>query len=221
MSFTLTRQQVQELDRRATEEFGVPSLVLMENAGRTAAEILVQIGAPGPILICAGKGNNGGDGFVVARHLDLRNVPCRVLLFAQGDELSRDARVNFNIVERAGIPVKAYSSLDLPDFRKELASAGWIVDALFGTGLVGSIRPPFEQIISAINDSRRQVLAIDIPSGLDCDTGRPLGCAVRADHTVTFVARKKGFENETASAWLGEVHVASIGAPRQLVESYS
>lgn len=104
---------------------------------------------------------------------------------------------------------------------KQLKSAdGWIVDALFGTGLVGPVSPPFDAVVAAINASPAPVLAVDIPSGLDCDTGLPLGPTVRADHTVTFVAHKAGFEEPSSREWTGEVHVTDIGAPRRLLREY-
>src|SRR5437762_4226923 len=169
----LNREQVREIDRRAIEEFGVPGVVLMENAGRGAAEVLLSLGANGPVVICCGKGNNGGDGFVIARHLDNRGVGVRVLLFARPEELTGDAAVNFRIIERAGLPILIQP--DLAALAGELAPAAWVVDALFGTGLSGALRPPFDAIIAAINASGRPVLAVDIPSGLDCDTGLSLG----------------------------------------------
>src|SRR5271155_5836037 len=99
----LTRAQVRDIDRRAIEEFGVPGVVLMENAGRGAAEILLSLGAGGPVAICCGKGNNGGDGFVIARHLDNHGLAVRVLLFARPDELTGDAEINFDIVRRSDL----------------------------------------------------------------------------------------------------------------------
>jgi NAD(P)H-hydrate epimerase len=209
---SLTRSQVRELDRRAIEEFGVPGIVLMENAGRGAAEILLRLGVQGTVAICCGKGNNGGDGFVIARHLDLRNVSVRVHLLVPPDELTGDAAVNCNIVVRSRIPI-------VSGF-ETLQDADWIVDALLGTGLSGPVRHPFLGAIEAINQMRKKVLAVDLPSGLDCDTGLPLGAAVRADHTVTFVAPKAGFQNPAARPWLGQIHVADIGAPRALIASY-
>jgi NAD(P)H-hydrate epimerase len=212
----LSRDEVRAIDRRAIDDFGVPGAVLMENAGRGAAEVMLSLGARGPVVICCGKGNNGGDGFVIARHLDNRGVPVRVLLFARPEELSGDAALNYHILSRSGLPieVRAGPPVDAESLRRELAAAEWIVDALFGTGLTGAVRPPFDQVIAAINASAAKVLAVDIPSGLDCDTGEPLGATVRAQHTVTFVALKKGFANPAARAWLGTVHVADIGAPR-------
>jgi NAD(P)H-hydrate epimerase len=215
----LSRAEVRELDRRAIEEYGVPGVVLMENAGRGAAEVLLRIGIYGPVIVCCGKGNNGGDGFVLARHLDNAGVPVRVFLFCPPEELTGDAALNQRIIARAGPPLQVWAAppLDAGSLRQELARAAWIVDALFGTGLSGPVRPPLDQVIVAINDSPVRVLAIDIPSGLDCDTGLPLGATVRAHHTVTFVAPKQGFARPSARAWLGQVHVVDIGAPRVLL----
>jgi NAD(P)H-hydrate epimerase len=220
MSKTLRREQVRELDRRAIEEFGVPGVILMENAGRGAAELLLQLGARGPVVICCGKGNNGGDGFVIARHLDNHGLPVRILLFARPESLTGDAAVNYHIVARSGLPLAVHESLNEPSFSAEIAAADWVVDALFGTGLNGPLRAPFDAVIAAINGSGKPVLAIDIPSGLDCDSGEPLGPTVRATHTVTFVAPKKGFTAPTAGEWLGQLYIAGIGAPRTLLRSY-
>jgi NAD(P)H-hydrate epimerase len=219
----LSREEVRELDRRAIEEYGVPGVVLMENAGRGAAELLLSLGVRGPVVVCCGKGNNGGDGFVIARHLDNHRVPVRVLLFARPEELTGDAAVHFGIIAKSGLPlaVDAGWPVDLDGVRRELAAAEWVVDALFGTGLRGPVRPPFDEVIAAINGCPARVLAVDIPSGLDCDSGQPLGPTVKADHTVTFVAPKKGFAQPAAQAWLGKVHVQDIGAPRMLQERYT
>jgi NAD(P)H-hydrate epimerase len=217
----LTRTQVRDFDRRAIEEYGVPGVVLMENAGRGAADVLLRLGTGGAVVICAGKGNNGGDGFVIARHLDNAGAAVRVLLFARSEELTGDAATNFNIISRSHLSISVCVPYDDAAVRGELAGAAWVVDALFGTGLSGAVRPPFDHIIAAINGSGRPVLAVDIPSGLDCDTGLPLGATVRATHTVTFVAEKVGFAQPAARPWLGEVTVVDIGAPRMLLTSSS
>jgi NAD(P)H-hydrate epimerase len=214
----LSRDEVRALDRRAVEEFGVPGVVLMENAGRGAADVLTSLGIAGSVLLCCGKGNNGGDGFVIARHLDNRHIPVHVWLFARPADLTGDAAIMFRIISRCGLPITV--SDDMPpkqQLHDQLASADWVVDALFGTGLRGPVRSPMDEVIGAINRRPGRVLAVDIPSGLDCDTGEPLGPTVRADHTVTFVAQKKGFANPAAQPWLGQVHVVDIGAPRCLV----
>ncbi|MFN0056634.1 MAG: NAD(P)H-hydrate epimerase [Planctomycetales bacterium] len=217
-SWPMTRAEVRDVDRRALEQYGIPGVVLMENAGRGAAELLLSLGARGPVVICAGKGNNGGDGFVMARHLDGAGIAVRVLLFCDPSELTRDAAVHYGILQAAGLAGSVYRSVTDPlPLERELASADWIVDALLGTGAKGPARPPLSQVIEAINRSGRFVLAVDIPSGLDCDTGEPLGACVKAHHTVTFVARKIGFEMPGALGWTGQVSVAPIGIPRKLV----
>lgn len=216
----LSRQQVRDIDRRALEEFGLPGAVLMENAGRGAAELLLALGIRGPVLVCCGKGNNGGDGFVIARHLDNHGVSVRVLLFGTPDTLRGDAALYFNVLAHAGIPVAAWNAeqTDADALRIELASVDWVVDALFGTGLTGPVRPPFDTVIRTLNAAPAKVLAVDLPSGLDCDTGEPLGETVRANATATFVARKTGFANPRAGAFLGAVHVLDIGVPRKLTD---
>jgi NAD(P)H-hydrate epimerase len=215
----LSRQQVREVDRLAVEAYGVPGVVLMENAGRGCAELLLQLGVHGPVVICCGKGNNGGDGFVIARHLDNQQIPVRVLLFGQPEELRGDAASNFQIIAKAGLPIQtiARETITADWLNEQWQGAEWLVDAIFGTGLSGTVRAPFDVLIESINASGRNILAVDIPSGLDCDTGEPLGLAVQAQHTATFVALKKGFANAAAQQWLGQVHVLTIGAPRSCV----
>ena len=216
----LSRDQVRDIDRRAIADFGVPGVVLMENAGRGAAELLRSLGIAGTVVIACGKGNNGGDGFVIARHLDNAGIATRILLFARPEDLTGDAAINYHIVTKSGLDIRSHAgaSLDGAILQQAFAGADWIVDALFGTGLAGPLRPPFDRIVEIINASGAKVFAVDIPSGLDCDSGRPLGPTVRAQHTATFVAMKKGFAEDSAREWLGQVHVIDIGAPRTLLE---
>jgi NAD(P)H-hydrate epimerase len=213
----LSREQLRAVDRRAVEELGLPSEVLMENAGRGAADLLLSLGVRGPVVICCGKGNNGGDGLVIARHLDIRGATVRVLLFAPPEALRGDAAVNYRALSRTAVPLRALSEVEPAALADELASAEWVVDALFGTGLTGPLSAPFDRVAAAINASGARVLAVDIPSGLDCDTGEPLGPAVKAEHTVTFVAPKKGFASPGAAVWTGRVHVVGIGVPGSLI----
>src|SRR5262245_7803555 len=152
MSNFLSREQLRACDRRAIEEFGVPGVVLMENAGRGAAELLLSLGVGGPVVVCCGKGNNGGDGFVIARHLANAGVAVRVFLFARPEELSGDAAVNFAPLARCGVSVTVpANTVDRLSLASELSRAEWVVDALFGYGLSGPIRSPFDEIIAAIN----------------------------------------------------------------------
>lgn len=218
----LTRDQVRALDRRTIDEYGVPGVVLMENAGRGAADVLIRLGVHGRVVVCCGKGNNGGDGYVMARHLDNHGIAVGVLHFGEPAELVGEAAVNYQIAKRSGVQIDIYRDLTLPlaEIQLRLATAEWVVDALFGTGLSGAVRSPYDQIITAINSSPARILAVDIPSGLDCDRGAPLGTSVRAHHTATFVAPKSGFANPAAKEWLGQVHVVDIGAPRKLVSAF-
>jgi NAD(P)H-hydrate epimerase len=209
----LTRAEVRAFDRRCIEQLGVPGIVLMENAGRGVADVLRSLGIRGRVTICCGKGNNGGDGFVIARHLTLYGHNVRIFLFASLADLKGDALTNYVSAARLGLPIAVSigESAGLEMLRNELAESEWVVDALFGTGLEGAVRPPFDAIIQQINASPAKVLAVDIPSGLDCDTGEPLGPTVEAEHTVTFVALKKGFLNPSSRKWTGQIHVADIG----------
>ena len=213
----LTRDQVREVDRRAIEEYGISGLVLMENAGRGCVDKLCELGVRGPVVICCGRGNNAGDGFVIARHLDLRGYAVRVLLFCDPPDLRGDAALNFAILAKCGVPVRIVSAADDTSWESDLAGADWIVDALLGTGTRGQPRPPLDRVIERLNQQPARRLAVDLPSGLDCDTGEPAPTTFRAEHTCTFVANKSGFAAPAARAYLGQVHVLDIGAPRKLV----
>jgi len=219
MSRSLSRVEVRDVDRRAIAEYGLPGVVLMENAGRGTAELLHRFGVSGPVLICAGKGNNGGDGFVIARHLERMGIAVRVLLFCQPTDLTGDAAINYRVLERAGLAGFVMGvSPEMDQLHRELAKADWIVDALLGTGTRGTIQEPMASIIDAINQAQKMVLAVDLPSGLDCDTGKPLGKCIRAEHTATFVSRKLGFDNPESAEWTGTVHVIEIGVPTRLLQ---
>jgi NAD(P)H-hydrate epimerase len=221
----LTRAEVREYDRLAIEEFGVPGVVLMENAGRGVAELLHRLGTQRrPAAICCGKGNNGGDGFVIARHLALLGTDSVVYLFHRPEELTGDAAINCRVLQRFHLPLRVVTgdALDRELRRPEdlFGAPSWIVDCLFGTGLQGPVRPPFDRVIEAVDAHPSPVLAVDIPSGLDCDTGQPLGPTIEADHTATFVAWKKGFLEPAARPYLGEVHVVDVGVPRPLLDRF-
>lgn len=215
--FTLSRQQVRELDRLATEELGIPSILLMESAGRGIAEFILSHSLHGKIVICCGKGNNAGDGFVVARYLDNHNISAHILLFADPIELKGDAKINYEIAVKTALSITIVTEecLDVV-IAKELVNADWIVDALFGTGLQGFPHSFYYNTIEAINKSSANIIAIDIPSGLDCDTGKPLGIAIKATYTLTIAGLKKGFINPEAKEFLGEIYVVDIGIKKLL-----
>jgi len=225
-----------ELDRRAVADYGMHSLQLMENAGRGVADALERLGAQGPVVVACGWGNNGGDGLVIARHLDLRSIPTRVLLFVTPDRLAKalaasagespptaaalelgpDVATNYTILRSSGVELRLLDSAGAAAER--LAGADWIVDALLGTGAQGEPRSPLDAAIDCLNASGRPILAVDLPSGLDADTGAPASHVIRATHTCTFVAPKPGLLAPEAAEIVGQLSVLDIGAPRQLVE---
>ncbi|CAN5430525.1 hypothetical protein BH11PLA2_BH11PLA2_12030 [soil metagenome] len=209
---TLTRADCREIDRRAMSEFGVPSLVLMENAGRSAAELMMELnGDKQTVIVVCGKGNNGGDGFVMADYLNEHDWYTYALLVDDPNGLTPEAR-HFHDQFRRNWPKGPTSVEYVPN--------AWYVDALFGTGLSRTVTGLHAEIIKTLNSYFCPILALDIPSGLDCDTGKPLGVAVKATHTATFVGRKRGFDNPASLHYTGEVHVIDIGAPRILVDQY-
>jgi NAD(P)H-hydrate epimerase len=221
-TIALTREQCRQVDRRAIDDYGMSGLVLMENAGRGCVDVLDRIGIDGPVVILCGKGNNAGDGFVIARHLAIRGYECRVLLLCSPTELRADASANFAILQKTNVPivdaVSPRAGASSPP--AELHGAAWIIDALLGTGAVGEPRPPFDAAIDWINarPATTRVLAVDVPSGLDCDTGQPASHTVRADHTCTFAAMKTGFLLPSAKPFTGTIHVCDIGVPPGLIE---
>ena len=175
------------------------------------------------VAIVCGKGNNAGDGFVIARHLENLGHDVRLLLACDPAELRGDAALNWHVVEKAGISALMLATGSRKDWERSLAGADWIVDALLGTGATGAPRGAVATAIEAVNAvaarTHAGVFAVDLPSGLDCDTGDAPGVCIRANLTATFVAPKVGFSSLQALPFLGEVRVVDIGAPRALLES--
>jgi hydroxyethylthiazole kinase-like uncharacterized protein yjeF len=214
----MSRDQVRAVDRWAIEQVGVPGVVLMENAGRSCAELVkdrLQGAAEPRVCIFCGTGNNGGDGYVIARHLINAGLPAEVVICGDRAKVRGDAKINLDILEQLGHATQRLDpgGVDVAAGVRALAGkASMIVDALFGTGLQGPLRADYQGVVNAINALGVPILSVDIPSGLDCDTGEPLGAAVQATYTVTFVAVKKGFvASPTALRYTGELYVASIG----------
>jgi len=209
------------LDRRAEEEFGVPTLLLMEAAGRGvfgAARRLVSGASPRVVVVC-GKGNNGGDGLVAARLMLGAGWQVSVLLLARDAEVAGDAAVNLRAARRAGVEVINVDSTAIPALRGLLASADLIVDGLFGTGFRGPAAGLAAKTIELINDAGRPVLAIDVPSGVHGDTGAVDGPAVRAAATVTMGLPKIGLLLPPGAECAGRIWVADVGHPRRLLDA--
>ena len=209
----LTRNQAKALDKLAIETYGIPGIVLMENAGRGIFDVFLTYQPDKKIIICCGKGNNGGDGFVVARYLSNLDFHVHILLFSDPHDIKGDAKMNYNIVINLGIPLTIIHKENIQSITPILSDADWILDALFGTGLQGTVQAPFDEVIHLMNHAHKNILSIDIPSGLDCDTGEPLGHAIKANVTTTMVGLKKGFDNPGAKKYLGEVHTIDLSIP--------
>jgi len=211
--------QMRELDRRTIEDLGIPGMVLMENAGRGAYDVLRDRWPEADtVVVLAGKGNNGGDGFVVGRYLVCEPADVRVLLFGAVDDLKGDARTQHDLYTKLGgetveIPTEEAFAAELA----EVASADLVVDALFGTGLERDVEGRYAEAIETVNALGVDVLAIDMPSGLSSETGHPLGVAIEADATATFAYAKTGLATYPGPEYAGDVEVIDIGIPDAFV----
>ncbi len=216
----VTAEQMREMDRITIEELGIPGGVLMEVAGRGAAELVAEL-SPSPVgwrvAVVCGAGNNGGDGYVVARHLAHWGAEVTLVLLAPEDRIQGDARVNYDIVRRMDLPVQWITEEPLPaDLPERFGYFDCLVDAMLGTGLSSEVRGRYRPVIEAMNASGVLTVAVDIPSGLSADTGQPLGVCVRADATATFGCAKVGLETHPGVEHCGQVRVVDIGIPPEL-----
>ncbi len=214
-------QEMQALDRYTIEELGIAGEILMENAGRGVAEIIwsrFRKEAKKGVLVVCGPGNNGGDGFVVARHLAQKDVPVQIVLLASPEKFKGEALLNFRIAQRIYLPLAQLTEKNLPEFLRVLEACGLVVDAIFGTGLKRQVSGLFAQVIEEINKSGKPVVAVDIPSGLSADTGRPLGVAVKATLTATMALPKVGQVVYPGREYVGELEIVDISMPRSVIE---
>jgi ADP-dependent NAD(P)H-hydrate dehydratase / NAD(P)H-hydrate epimerase len=219
----LTADEMRSLDREAIEKYGVPGLTLMENAGRGAGEYFSRFFErlrPGPVLIFCGKGNNGGDGYVIARHMENRGWQARLLVLAKREDIAGDARVNLDILHNSGADiVYAPDQESLEAVLPSQCGFRLIVDAIFGNGLASEIRGHFAEAVDWINASGLPVAAVDMPSGVNADTGAVLGRCVQAACSATFAFPKVGQMIHPAASYGGEIRTVDIGMPKMLLES--
>ena len=219
MKPVLSRAEVRELDRRATAEAQIPSLELMERAGHGATELVVtRFPAARAVVVVCGTGNNGGDGFVVARKLRAHGKSAQVFLLGDAARLRGDALTNARALTDAGGAFTCVNGESLPELERALASADLVIDALFGTGLDRELVDLPRTGVEHINAAPAPKLALDLPSGIDADTGQPHGVAVRAAVTATFAAPKRGLFTPAGAEHAGEVRVVSLGIPNDLSE---
>jgi len=212
----VTAAQMRAMDAEAIEALGIPGLVLMEQAGTlTAVALARRYGPPGGkrVVVLCGKGNNGGDGFVVARHLLIAGAEVAVFLAGLPGEIAGDARANLEAFAGIGGTIHPASEVTTRRLKTALERADVVVDALFGTGLSAPLRPPARDWVRAANRAGKPVVAVDIPSGIDGDTGKVMGDAIRADLTVTFACPKRGHFLVPGMDHRGALVVADIGIP--------
>ncbi|MBN1621390.1 MAG: NAD(P)H-hydrate epimerase [Endomicrobiales bacterium] len=217
---TVTAQQMREIDRRAIEEFGIPGVILMENAGREVArsvESLIKNNkSQGKIGIICGSGNNGGDGLVAARYLHNKGFSVEIILIKPTEQFRGDSLINCNIAEAMKLRFSDYSK----NYLKENSFFGFsiLVDALLGTGTKGEVAGIYKDIIGKINKSGLPIVSVDIPSGIDADSGEVLGIAVKAEITVTMGLAKRGLLSQKSKKFVGKLAVADIGLPSELTK---
>lgn len=223
----LSVAQIRQVDAVAVRDFGMNSLVLMENAGRGCADFIdARLNRFSGVVVLCGPGNNGGDGLVIARHLHAMGHQISLWMIAERGKLSQDADANFRIVERTKIRIGwIWERQSLPEMeqawrqlRSDCGSNLVVVDALLGTGATGKPRALMADVLKLVNAATLQRVAIDIPTGLDAETGEPSYPTFRADATLTFVAKKPGFGELGAAAFLGEVRVLPIGVPPEIFD---
>jgi hydroxyethylthiazole kinase-like uncharacterized protein yjeF len=204
---TVSVKEMQELDRIAIEDKGIPSITLMENAGRAVSEIALtefkNIKNKKVAVFC-GSGNNGGDGFVAARHLFNKGIDVSVYLFGRRANLKNDPKINAEALDNIGLEIREISAPVIIDH-------GLIIDAIFGIGLKGEVKEPAKSIINDLNKKSVTIISVDVPSGLDADTGNILGTAIKAGITVTMQFPKQGFYKNNGPGYAGKVIVVDIG----------
>ena len=214
----VTAEQMRRLDRQARRDFKIPELILMEHAGTKVAQVVKRLPSSSRgVVVLAGGGSNGGDGLVAARHLDNWGIPVEVALFKPATRITGAAKTNLEIVQRLKIPVALTHSAGLwRRWSRRKHFSGVVIDALLGTGLFGPVREPFASAIDWTRHQSAPVVSVDLPSGLDADTGGIWGQAVRAKVTVTCGAEKVGLRRKMGKKMSGRIIVADISLPRKL-----
>ncbi|MGI8669890.1 MAG: NAD(P)H-hydrate epimerase, partial [Aridibacter sp.] len=235
MQKVLMSEQMREVDRLTTEKYGIPSILLMENAAHATARIITEkLGGSvegKSFLILCGKGNNGGDGAALARILWQQNAWVTVNLLGKVNDTKGDAKTNFEINKNLDIDNQKFLPAilfqeyeDIQDWQKQnLSQYTLIIDSIFGTGLSREVKGKLKEIIGRINSVQKnhetKIFSIDLPSGLNADEANPIGKNISADLTVTFTAPKIANVLPPASNFNGELHIANIGSPQELIDN--
>lgn len=216
----VSASKMKEIDKAAIEKFGIPALILMENAGLCVVDEAGKMlgNKKGKVVIFCGYGNNGGDGFVVARHLKNRGYAPVVFLVGSEKKMSPQTKINFEILGKMKIKVKRIANQSqIKGLHKYISRAKLFIDAIFGIGIKGRLDEFYSQLFKNLNNTNIRTLSIDIPSGLDADRGIALPIAKKANRTVVMGMAKKGFLNPAAGKYLGKIIIADISLPNQLL----
>ncbi|HIC16665.1 TPA: NAD(P)H-hydrate dehydratase [Candidatus Poribacteria bacterium] len=221
----VTADQMRSIDKQTIEKVGIPGIVLMENAGRAVVQsIYSNFPDANRIAILVGKGNNGGDGLVIARHLMMSNASVIVFLFSSPDQFRGDAQKNLSIVQNLEIPIKEINSkTNLNQIKTSLTEADLIVDSIFGIGLCGGVHGHIGEIIEVVNEANTPILAVDIPSGLNADNGRVEGACICANMTFTIGLPKRGLLTYPGAEIAGNLEIIpahEVGFPESIIETH-
>jgi len=213
----VTAKEMKEIDSNAINQYGVPAAVLMENAGKAVAQEAIKMVKRGDIFVFSGYGNNGGDGFVAARHLIKNGYSVKVFIAGLPKPFSRETKANYDALLKLDCKPEPILNVDeMGTIFDNMQRPALVIDAVFGIGIRGALEDFYVKLIDSIDALGSQIIAVDIPSGLDANTGEPLGRAIKAARTVTLGFPKIGFKNPKARDYVGQLIVADIGLPRSL-----
>lgn len=216
------QKEMQEMDRYTIQQLGLPGVILMENAGaKVVDEVLANLSQKNSrILVLAGGGNNGGDGFVIARRLADLGMDALLYVLVKPERVKGDAKIHFDVYTKRGLPISFFHEKSLTDLEEEIKKSDMIIDAILGTGVNGQVREPISQVIAIVNKyaAEKPIISVDIPSGVSSDNGKVEGEAVKATKTVTFVFPKRGFFLNEGPQYIGEWKAVDISVPPIIVE---
>lgn len=214
----VTAKQIQRIDKITIEKIGIPGVVLMERAGGYVAyEVYLSLRKKKKkkVSVFCGIGNNAGDGFVIARYLDEAGMKVKVFVIPTSNQLKNDAKINYQILKKTNVSVKEIKRIT-PDVKKEVRSSAVIVDAIFGVGLNREVKDPYKSVIEFLNKSKKEIISVDTPSGLDATTGKIHGVCIKAKKTVTFTFSKTGFYKNEGPKHTGKIIIVDIGIPKKV-----
>ncbi|MDD5060371.1 MAG: NAD(P)H-hydrate epimerase [Candidatus Omnitrophica bacterium] len=209
----ITAKQAKVLDKKALDRFGIPTILLMENAGSAISKEAIKALAsrPGKVAVFCGTGNNGGDGFCAVRHFLAAGIRPQIYLAGKACDVGNEARINLDILLKLKQKIISVGLSNAGLVKNKVNRCSLIIDALLGVGAKGTVRPVYRSLIDIINSAKAYVISVDIPSGLDATTGKVLGCCVKADQTITFVAKKRGMIIKEGKKYCGKILISGIG----------